>query len=208
MVFHEVTRMERRFAFPTTGKAYAIQENLRMKYGREHPEILEHSCRLIPCLFSGGMVSKHTKVLSHTGTPVPGFTEIEGNGDCLFNAVSALICGDQKKLASVLRHATADQIRQSNELYEVNGQSVSGTVYLERTNRHQPGVYATTTEIRALAHVIGVDIIVNSVVAGKDGSKSRNWLQFNARSQLEPAEEACFITHVNRNHYEVVLTVE
>ena len=92
---------------------------------------------------------------------------IEGDGNCLFRALSHAITGSERQ-HSRLRSATVEHMRSLtrsglNQSLEANVLGLSVEEHLARTRMDQDGSWGTDVEVTAISHPLGVNIAMYDV---------------------------------------------
>ncbi len=134
-------------------------------------------------------------------TTPPVTALVQGDGNCFFQSVSVILTGSEDQHVS-LRRIVCDYIALYNEQLLVDPN------YLALCNMRYNGIWATETEIPALASLLRCDIFVYSSVGSRHASA--RWLRYEPNLNLpaiSPNRQAgaIYINHANQNHYEPVL---
>ncbi len=98
----------------------------------------------------------------------------------------------------VLRHMICDYIA------EHHSQLYARQDYLSTSNMRDDGVWATDTEILALASLLRCDVYVYSSAGSQDGLRYEPTLHLPSPMTLR-ATSAMYINRANENHYEPVV---
>ena len=130
-------------------------------------------------------------------------TKIQGDGNCFFRAISFALSGTEDNHMQ-LRMATVNYLLQNGNKF--NGFLRQGFVnveeYVVQERMFDCGTWATEVEIMAVAHMLKTDIYTFDDI--------NNWYIFCASfvdREVVRSDEAIYLYHRQRVHYDVVLSV-
>ncbi|XP_062579865.1 uncharacterized protein LOC134241859 [Saccostrea cucullata] len=129
--------------------------------------------------------------------------KISGDGNCFFRAVSFSLTNSEDYHYD-LRNAVCKHLLENEDYFQsflrAGARSVVDHVLM--SSMEKTGTWATEVEIKAMSHLLGVDIYTFS---------NNHWLKFSAErvgvSVTERRLGAIYLCHNHQNHYDVALDV-
>ena len=124
---------------------------------------------------------------------------IKGDGNCLFRALSFVVCGHQDN-HDHFRQVLCNYIEQNDHMLHPFLEEGDGRAYIQRNDMRNSSkgtlAWGTDVEIQAIAKMCDVDVI--TYIRG-------TWLSYSARGKRDPTQEGIFLSNPKNDHYNVVL---
>ncbi|XP_026114512.1 uncharacterized protein LOC113092934 isoform X2 [Carassius auratus] len=124
---------------------------------------------------------------------------IKPDGNCFFRSLAHVICGSEEKHLKV-RRAVVKHLKMNTPLFEryVRSEYSSAEDYLTRSRMFYSGSWVTEIDI-----FVAADLFKTTIMTFNDG----RWNAHKPNGEVS-TQNAIYLKHCNRNHYEVVTCVK
>ncbi|XP_026098997.1 uncharacterized protein LOC113070050 [Carassius auratus] len=124
---------------------------------------------------------------------------IKPDGNCFFRSLAHVICGSEEKHLKV-RRAVVKHFKMNTPLFEryVRSEYSSAEDYLTRSRMFYSGSWVTEIDI-----FVAADLFKTTIMTFNDG----RWNAYKPNGEVF-TQNAIYLKHCNRNHYEVVTCVK